>query len=54
MRPAPDDFTLEVKALYAARSAATRCRAMVRMLARACPNPLVRGLLATEEATLTA
>lgn len=52
--PAPDDFTLQVRELYAARNAAIRHRAMVRTEAAASTTPLVLSLLATLEATLTA
>lgn len=51
--PAPDDFTMEVRELYAARSTAIQKRARVRTQIGAAANPLLLGLLATEEATLT-
>ena len=54
VRPAPDDFTTEVRELHAARSAAIKRRAMLRNQGRTCGNPLVLSLLATEEATQTA
>jgi transposase len=54
VRPAPDGITLEIKELYAARGAAIRRRAMGRTQAVTSGNALVRSLLATEEATLTA
>jgi transposase len=53
-RPVPDDFTLEVRELYAARSTAIRKRARVRTQIGATSHPLLLGLQATEETTLTA
>ena len=54
VRPAPDDITMEIKALYAARASAIKRRAMVRTQETASDNDLVHSLLATEEACLTA
>ena len=47
-RRAPDDFTMQVRALYAARSAAIRRRAMVRTAARTCDNRLIPTALSTD------
>lgn len=52
--PAPDDFTIEVKELHAARRAAIKRRTMLRNQAASSANPLVAGLLATEEQVQTA
>jgi transposase len=53
-RPAPDDFTMELRELHAARVAAVKRRAMLRNAAATASIPLVLGLHAAEEATLTA
>ena len=53
VRPAPDDITMEIKELYAARASAIKRRAMVRTQDTASDNALVHSLLATGQAGLT-
>ena len=53
VRPAPDDITMAIKALYAARASAIKRRAMVRTQDTASDNALVHSLLATGQAGLT-
>jgi transposase len=54
IRPAPTDFELEVKELWAARRAATKRRAMGRTQAKASFSAEVKRHLAAEDAFLTA
>jgi transposase len=53
VQPAPTDFALEVKELFAAQRAAIKHRAMVRTQARASFNAVVIGHLAAVDACLT-
>lgn len=53
VRACPDETTLEIKALYAARSAAIRQRATVRTRIKDNSHPLVQELLDEDEAHLS-